>query len=223
MENDIIIKNKVVFMKEKLNFYKIFWLFVISSVIGWFIEVIFTFVTQGIFINHSALVVGPFNAAYGICACALTLLLYRFKDYSFFKLYIIGFLGGTILEYIMSWGMELVLGFSAWDYTGLFLNINGRVCLIMSILWGFLGVAWIKFIYPIVEEIINALIKKFGKKLVYIILVFLILDLGLTGCAILRARECSKGVAPANSFEKFLDNTFNKDYLTNMFNNSWSE
>lgn len=222
-ENDIIIDNKVVYMKEKLSYYNMFWLFIFGSVIGWCLEVIFTFITQGQFINHSALVIGPFDVAYGICACALTLLLYRFKDYDYIKLFAIGFIGGSVLEYIMSWGMELVLGFVAWDYSGLFLNINGRICFIMSVIWGFLGIVWIKYAYPVIEKIIGKMNPKIGRKLMIFLSIFLLLDAGLTISAIYRAKEKDKGVEARNKYEELLDKTFNKEYLTNMFCNNWSE
>ncbi len=209
--------------KKKVGFYNMFWLFILGSVVGWIFEVLFSLIVHQKFINHSALVIGPFDICYGICACALTFLLYKYKDKGYIPLFFISFILGSILEYIMSWGMELVLGFSAWDYSDMFLNINGRVCLTMSCIWGVLGIVWIKYIYPIIEKIINKIPKKLGKKLVIIISIFLILDLGLTISAIVRAKEWEKGVAPRNAYERFLDRTFNKDYLYNMFNNSWSE
>lgn len=51
--------------------YKLLYIFVISSVCGYFIELIWTLARKGVFINHSAVVIGPFNFAYGICAVAL--------------------------------------------------------------------------------------------------------------------------------------------------------
>ncbi len=209
--------------KEKVSFYSMFWLFIFGSCFGWLYEVIFSLVVHGVFINHSALVIGPFNICYGICACALTFLLYRFKDKGIIPLFLISFFLGSLLEYIMSWGMELVLGFSAWDYSDMFLNINGRVCLVMSTLWGILGIVWIKYIYPVIEKIINKIPKTLGDKLIIGLSIFLVFDLALTISAVIRAKECDDGVEPRNAYESFLDNTFNRDYLYNMFNNSWSE
>ncbi len=209
--------------KQKVTFYKMFWLFIFGCVVGWFLEGLYSLLLYHKLINHSALVIGPFNVCYGICACALTFLLYRFKDKGKVAIFLISFVIGSILEYIMSWGMELVLGFSAWDYTGRFLNINGRICFFMSCLWGLLGILWIKYIYPIIEKILDKIPKKIEKKLVIAISIFLLLDTALTISAVIRAKEWEKGVEPRNFYERFLDKTFNKDYLYNMFNNSWSE
>ncbi len=209
--------------KSKLEFYNLFWLFIFGSIFGWICEGIFSLLVHGELINHSALVLGPFDVCYGICACVLTFLLYKYKDKGKCSLFFISFFIGSILEYIMSWGMELVLGFSAWNYSSMFLNINGRVCFIMSCLWGFLGILWIQYIYPLIEKMIHKIPKELGKKLIVILSIFLFLDLILTVSAVVRAKQFEKGIEPHNFYEEFLDKTFNRDYLYNMFNNSWSD
>lgn len=208
-------------MKNKVTTYYLFWIFLIGSVLGWFLEVIYSLIMDHTFINHSALVVGPFNVIYGLGACLLTILLYRYRHSSLIKIFLISFLGGSILEYICSWGMELVLGFSAWDYSGNFLNINGRICLEYSLMWGFLGILWIRYIFPLFIRFIDAWNYEIGRKMTVIISIFLIFDLALTISAVVRAKEKERGNEASNVYEVILDNTFNKDYLKNMFSNSW--
>ena len=201
--------------------YKLFYIFIITSICGYFVELVWSFVTKGIFINHSAVVIGPFNFAYGICGVVLTLLLYKFKDESYLKIFLLSFIGGSILEYIMSWGMELVLGFTAWDYSNSFLNINGRICLLFSIFWGILGILWIKILYPQIEKMLNKINPKIYKIVIICLTIFLLFDILLTVSSVNRAREADKGIPPSNGYERFLDNTFNSKYLKNMFNNNW--
>ena len=64
-------------------------------------------------------------------------------------------------------------------------------------------------------------VNKNGEK--YVLIIFLAFDLALTASAVIRAKKWEQGIPPSNFYEKFLDKTFNKDYLYNMFNNSWSE
>ena len=111
-------------MKSSEKVYYLFWIFIIGCVVGYVVEGIFSLIKWKEFINHSAVVIGPFNAAYGLGALMLSALLYKFKDDKVWKIFIIGFIGGSILEYIMSLGMELVLGFTAWDYSRKPFNIN---------------------------------------------------------------------------------------------------
>ena len=201
--------------------YKLLYIFIITSICGYFVELVWSLVTKGILINHSAVVIGPFNFAYGICGVVLTLLLYKFKDESYLKIFLLSFIGGSILEYIMSWGMELVLGFTAWDYSNSFLNINGRICLLFSIFWGVLGILWIKILYPQIEKMLNKINPKIYKIVIICLTIFLLFDILLTISSVNRAREADKGIPPSNGYERFLDNTFNSKYLKNMFNNNW--
>lgn len=201
--------------------YKLLYIFIITSVCGYVIELFWSLITKGILINHSAVVIGPFNFAYGICGVALTLLLYKFKDESYIKIFLLSFIGGSILEYIMSLGMEVVLGFTAWDYSNNFLNLNGRICLLFSIFWGFLGILWIKILYPQIDKILNKINPKFYKIFIIILTIFLLLDILLTISSVNRARKADKGIPPNNNYEIFLDNTFNSKYLKNMFNDNW--
>lgn len=206
---------------KKLSFYNMFYIFILGSIFGWFIEGIYTLIKKGLLINHSALVIGPFNVVYGIGALLFTIILYKYKDNSYIKLFIISFIFGTILEYVLSLSMESLVGFTAWDYSKKFLNINGRVALFYSICWGLLGIIWIKWCYPLVMKIIEKINYNFGKKLMIFLIIFLIFDTLLTFSAINRARDFDKEIKPANTYEKFLDNTFNSKYLKNMFNNRW--
>ena len=206
---------------EKL--YNLFWIFIFGCVAGWIIEGLWTYIKKGVIINHSAVVIGPFNMAYGLCACVLSAILYKYRNDNNFKLFIIGFIGGTILEYLMSLGIELVLGFTAWDYSAKPFNINGRVCLMYSLFWGVLAIFWIKVIYPVVINFIKKLDYNIVKKIAVFLAIFLVFDMLLTYSAVERARAKDRGIPPQNAYEEVLDKTFNKDYLTNMFNNNWGD
>lgn len=206
---------------KKLNFYNLFYIFIFGCVFGWIIEGLYTLIKKGLLINHSALVIGPFNIVYGIGATILTIFLVKLIDKSYIKLFIFSFIFGTVLEYLLSLSMEMLVGFTAWDYSKKFLNIHGRVALFYSICWGFLGIVWIKFCYPFVMKLIDKINYKFGKKIMIFLIIFLIFDTMLTFSAINRAKNCDMGIPPTNSYEKFLDNTFNSKYLKNMFNNRW--
>ncbi len=206
---------------KKINIYDMIHIFIIASVLGWFIENTFNLIRTGQLVNPSALVIGPIDMAYGIGACVLTILLIEFKNSSYMKLFILGFIGGSVLEYIMSLGMELFLGFTVWDYSNFIFNINGRICLVFSIFWGLLGIVWIKVFYPFLNEIIGKFTNKAKKNIAIIIVVFLILDIFLTLSAVNRAHENDRGIPPRNAYEEFLDKTFNTEYLKKMYSNNW--
>ena len=209
-------------MNEKENkFYYYFWLFIIGSAVGWVIEGIYSFVKYGKLINHSALVIGPFNAIYGFGAVIFTFISKKIKSKNYLVSFLCGFLGGSIIEYIASYFMELFLGFTAWNYSKSVFNINGRICLKMSLLWGLLAVAWTFLVQPLIDK----LFKKFNvdkcKKITKYVIVFIVFDALLTVFAFNRARAAEKNIPASNVFEKVLDKTFNKKYLKNMYNDKW--
>ncbi len=209
--------------KEELSFFNLFYIFILGSIFGYFIEVLWSYYRFRIFINHTAVVIGPFNLVYGLTAVALSLVLYKYKKDNIIKIFLLSFITGSVLEYMVSFGMEKLIGFTAWNYSRYFLNINGRICLKYSIFWGLLGIVWIKSIFPYFIKIINIIPKKKGKILIKVLSIFLILDMALTFIAVYRAKEAERGIKPSNKFEEILDDTFNKDYLNNMYNNRWNK
>lgn len=209
--------------KEKITFHDIFYIFLFGCLFGWIVEGIWSYLKRGILLNHSALVLGPFNVVYGVSAIVLTLCLYRLKDKKYIQVFGISFAVGTILEYAMSFLMEKTLGFVAWNYSKKPFNINGRVCLTYSIFWGILGLIWIKLIYPRVKKIIDKFNKRISNKFMIAMIVFLIFNTLLTFAAVERGKEFEQGIPPSNKFERILDKYFGVEYLNNMYNNRWNK
>ena len=71
------------------------------------------------------------------------------------------------------------------------------------------------------QKLIDKINPELGQKLIIYISIFLAFDVIFTAQCVVRAKACDKGIAPQNSYERFLDNTFNSAYLKNMFGNHW--
>ena len=72
------------------SLYNLFWIFIVGCVVGWFVEGVFSLIKWKEFINHSAVVIGPFNMAYGLGALMLTALLYKFRNEKNIKIFFAG-------------------------------------------------------------------------------------------------------------------------------------
>ncbi len=48
--------------------------------------------------------------------------------------------------------MEFFFGAVAWDYSGTFMNIDGRVNLMFALIWGVLGFAWVRVVMPAIKH-----------------------------------------------------------------------
>ncbi len=210
-------------LKNKISFHDIFYIFIFGCLFGYIVEGIWSYLKRGILINHTALVLGPFNIVYGVGAITLTIFLYKLKDKSNIQIFASSFLIGTALEYIMSFLMEKMVGFVAWNYRKKPFNINGRVCLHYSLFWGILGIIWIKLIYPKLQKLIDSFNKNESIKIMKFTIIFLIFDIFLTFGAVARAKEFEKNIPPSNKIEVIYDKYFGIDYLNNMYNNRWNK
>lgn len=202
-----------------INLYKILWILYIGSFAGVILEMFWCWLTNGYIESRQGMVYGPFNILYGMGAVALSYFLYRFRNHTERISFIGGFVVGSLLEYICSWGQEFTLGVRAWDYSHLPFNINGRICLYYSLIWGVLGVLWIKRIYPLLSKLILAIPDRIGKILTWLILVFFIFDMTASGFIMARWTTRTEGRAPSNAIESYIDEHYPDEKMQKIFPN----
>lgn len=154
-------KKKITIMG--LSVWRIMAYFVIYSVVGYIIETIFGIITKGVWESRQIFLYGPFCAIYGLGASIMIMFLHKYsKNYT--RLFIGGFIVGSIVEYLVSWIGELLLGVKWWDYSDMPLNINGRICVYFSIFWGFLALYLIASFNPRIDRLINWIKSKLSVK-----------------------------------------------------------
>ena len=147
--------------------------FLSMSVFGWLWEVSLHLIENGVFVNRGALH-GPWLPIYGSGAVLILTLLYRFRKKPGLEFASTVVVCG-ILEYMTSWVMEIVNdGTTWWDYSGYFLNLNGRICAEGLLVFGIGGLAITYVIAPIVDN----LVSKINEKVLMIILSALMLIFG---------------------------------------------
>lgn len=188
--------------------------------VGFTVETLWCLIKNGYIESRKSLVYGPLSVAYGMGGVLLTAVLSKFTDSSLWKVFIISFLVGTVAEYICSLGQEIVFGSVAWDYSHLPLNINGRVCLLYSLFWGVLGIAWVKLIMPLTDKFIAFVPMNLSHILVWAFIVFFVFDAGLSAVAALRWNERKEGSEPSNRIEVFLDEHFPDERMKKIYANS---
>lgn len=147
----------------------------ICSILGWIMEVLYAYSVFGTFVDRGFLY-GPMCPIYGWGAVAMVLVTekIRKKKVNTLGIFLIVTAIFTILEYLTSLVLELIFNLRWWDYSNYFLNINGRVCLIFSIFFGFIGIVFVKKIYPRIQKLIKNIRKKISVKMLWVILISLI-------------------------------------------------
>ena len=161
------------------EFSKIILFFFLFSIIGWLWEVFYFIVIKGQFVNRGFLR-GPWLPIYGF-ACALLILFTKSKKLrkllnSPMLTFIFITIFCTILEYITSYVIEKYTGIRYWDYSKLFMNINGRVCLRNSVFFGVGGSLCIYIIGPSFARNVEKIPKKIRYFLICMLITIMILD-----------------------------------------------
>lgn len=140
----------------ELPFWSAFLIFILFSFIGWISEVIYVGVTSAHKFVNRGFLYGPLCPVYGFGGVMILMLppsLYK----TWIPLFFASMILCTIVEYFVSWLMEKLFHTRWWDYSHYKIQLNGRICLLNSILFGFLGVAVIHFVYPLMIDLLNSL------------------------------------------------------------------
>lgn len=212
-------ENRSEHFAKGLNIYKLLLICFVGSFAGVLIEMLWCLITNGYIESRSGLVYGPFNLLYGAGAVALTVCLYKFRNHGKWISFLGGMIVGSVVEYICSLGQEMLFGSRSWDYSHMPFNINGRICLLYSVFWGFLGVLWIKNLYPRMAKWILKIPNHIGKIVTWILVVFFVFNSFMSCVSMFRWSKRLEGVAPTNSFWELIDERFPNERMEKIYAN----
>ena len=162
--------------KKQVTVHQLFWYFLIFSILGLVIETLYCYFTMGILESRKGFIWGPFCPVYGVCGAILIYILDKMNLKSIIKLFVAGFIIGSIGEYILSYILESIYGIRFWNYEYLQYNLNGRISLIFSIYWGILAIILIKFVKPLIDKFVNIITPNKRNIIELGIFIFLCID-----------------------------------------------
>lgn len=171
-------RRKLVQSLNYMRYYSLWSLIVIflsMSMFGWLWEVGMHLVSYGEFVNRGALH-GPWLPIYGTGAVLILTVLNRFRKNPALEF------GATIvlcgfLEYMTSLVMESVTGGTKWwDYSGYFLNLNGRICAEGLLVFGIGGLAIVYIIAPVIDDLTGRLNERKVMTVCTVLLVLFLAD-----------------------------------------------
>ena len=202
-----------------LNFFNIFWIFVVCCVLGLVIESVYhvLVVDPGHYEDRAGMLYGPFSPIYGFGAVLMTMALNRFHDKNVILIFLVSAVIGGAFEYAVSWFMQYAFGIVAWDYTGTFLSIDGRTNGMFMAMWGILGVVWIKLCLPWMLKLVNLIPWNWRYALTTVAAVLMIAD----GVMTLVALDCwygrEAGKAPDSAIAEFCNEHYDNDFMKERF------
>lgn len=202
------------------SFHKLVWLFFIGAFLGDITETIFCRVTAGVWMSRSSVIYGPFSIVWGIGVVVLTMMLHKYRDKDDRYLFIFGTVVGGAYEYACSVFTEMVFGTVFWDYSKIPFNLGGRINLLYCFFWVLASVLWIKNVYPFLSRWIEKIPKKAGTVISWLFLLFMTVNIVLSGMALGRYSDRYAGKPAANSVESFLDSHYPDERMERVYPNA---
>lgn len=158
LSNEKVYKEKLL---HKINYY--FIIFLIASISGYIYEIFFYLFTENTLSNRGFLY-GPYLPVYGVGALAMAILLKRFIKNPFL-IFSLSIIITGIIEYVTGYLMFAIWKKTWWDYNGLFMNIQGYVCLRSVLTFAVGALVLFYIIFPLLDK----LFKKVNQRVISIV------------------------------------------------------
>ena len=146
--------------------------FLLYSFIGFICETLFCAIIDKKF-SPRGFLCGPLIPIYGFGAIFILFALLRYKSDPL-VVFVFGMIICSALEYFTSFLLEKIFHNMWWDYNNYKYNVNGRICLLNSIMFGFGSLAIIYLIEPLIDKFIMFIPHNiFNISLILITIVFI--------------------------------------------------
>ena len=213
----------------ELDFFNLFWVFVVCCVLGLVIETVYHMVVvdPGVYQDRAGMLYGPFSPIYGFGAVLMTVALNRFYRANPIVIFLVSAVIGGLFEAAVSWFMQVGFGAVAWDYSGstifgLFPDpiaalFQGRTSTLFMCMWGALGFVWIKLCLPWLLKLINLIPWQARYSFTTICAILMLVN----GVMTLQSLECwyqrESGLAPSSPVEEFYVEHYDDAYMQHRF------
>ncbi len=154
MDEEKIIKDD----KNLNSFYYILLIFFIYAFIGWLLETAYAVYNFGYFVKRGFLF-GPICPIYGFGAVIMVKYIEKYKENSL-KLFIFSIVIFSVFEYLASYVLDALFASKWWDYTNDFFNLNGRISIFYSFVWGIFAIMFVNHIHPFVKKYVDKLLYR---------------------------------------------------------------
>ena len=152
--------------------------FFVYSLLGYIFEMLFGILT-GAHNPESGILYGPWTFIYGIASILIILIseklfknlhMKRWKETIIVFFIIVPVL--MCLEWLGGILIEVIFGFTFWQYNGYTFEVGKYTCLEMGIVWGLMAIIFIYVIRPYLDKYI----KKIPKWLTIILIILFVID-----------------------------------------------
>ena len=201
----------------ELDFFNLFWIFVVCCVLGLLIETVYHAIVFGGYQDRAGVLYGPFSPIYGFGAVLMTVALNRFHNKPIAIIFLVSAIIGGAFEYLTSWFMQFAFGIVAWDYTGTFLSVDGRTNFVFMCMWGVLGCLWVKLLLPRMLKLVNMIPWNWRYSVTTVCAALMIANGAMTLFALDSWYQREAGHEPTNAIERFCAEHYDNDFMEHRF------
>lgn len=197
--------------------YRLFWIYVICGVAGFVIETVWCWIDFQEFTSRTSNLFFPISCVWGVGGVVLYLTTQKNHwnngTYIFAKCTLVG----TVFEFLCGYLGEHLLEVTFWDYSGMPLHIGKYINLPFCMVWGLIGVLWVRKVYPLLKQKLEKPVRGSGRLAVNLFLMFMIVSQLFTGTALLRMHARQEGEAAESRMAQVLDTCFTDQMLQAYF------
>lgn len=212
----------------KLNYFNLFWVFFVCSVLGLILEEVWHMVVvdPGVYQDRAGMLFGPFSPIYGFGAVLMTMALNRFYKKNPLIIFLVSALIGGAFEVFVGWFMQTSFGVVSWSYSRIRLFgmpdpiavlTGGRTCTPFACMWGLGGLIWIKVLLPRLLKLINMIPWKRRYSATVILTAVMLIDGVMTLQSLDYWYQRVNGTVRNIPVAQFYDKHFDNEYMENRF------
>ena len=212
----------------KLNYFNLFWVFFVCSVLGLILEEVWHMVVvdPGVYQDRAGMLFGPFSPIYGFGAVLMTMALNRFYKKNPLIIFLVSALIGGAFEVFVGWFMQTSFGVVSWSYSHIRLFgmpdpiavlTGGRTCTPFAVMWGLGGLIWIKVLLPRLLKLINMIPWKRRYSATVILTAVMLIDGVMTLQSLDYWYQRVNGTVRNIPVAQFYDKHFDNEYMENRF------
>ena len=212
----------------KLNYFNLFWVFFVCSVLGLILEEVWHMVVvdPGVYQDRAGMLFGPFSPIYGFGAVLMTMALNSFYKKNPLIIFLVSALIGGAFEVFVGWFMQTSFGVVSWSYSHIRLFgmpdpiavlTGGRTCTPFACMWGLGGLIWIKVLLPRLLKLINMIPWKRRYSATVILTAVMLIDGVMTLQSLDYWYQRVNGTVRNIPVAQFYDKHFDNEYMENRF------
>lgn len=212
----------------KLNYFNLFWVFFVYSVLGLILEEVWHMVVvdPGVYQDRAGMLFGPFSPIYGFGAVLMTMALNRFYKKNPLIIFLVSALIGGAFEVFVGWFMQTSFGVVSWSYSHIRLFgmpdpiavlTGGRTCTPFACMWGLGGLILIKVLLPRLLKLINMIPWKRRYSATVILTAVMLIDGVMTLQSLDYWYQRVNGTVRNIPVAQFYDKHFDNEYMENRF------